>query len=54
VGMLKMLELRDRARHELGDRFDIREFHNVVLSSGSMPIFLLERLVDEWIAEQRI
>lgn len=53
VGMLKMLELREKARRELGERFDIREFHNVVLTSGSVPIFILERLVDEWIAGKR-
>jgi uncharacterized protein (DUF885 family) len=53
VGMLKMLELRDKARRELGERFDIREFHNVVLTSGSVPIFILERIVDEWIAGKR-
>ncbi len=54
VGMLKMLELRERARRELGERFDIREFHNAVLTSGSMPIFILERVVDEWIADKRM
>ncbi|HRQ65391.1 MAG TPA: DUF885 domain-containing protein [Xanthomonadaceae bacterium] len=53
VGMLKMIELREKARRELGDRFDIREFHNVVLTSGSVPIFILERLVDEWIERKR-
>jgi uncharacterized protein (DUF885 family) len=53
VGMLKFLELRERARSELGERFDIRAFHDVVLKSGSVPIFILERLVDDWIANRR-
>jgi uncharacterized protein (DUF885 family) len=53
VGMLKLVELRDRARRELGDRFDMREFHNVVLTNGSVPLEILERLVEAWIAERK-
>jgi uncharacterized protein (DUF885 family) len=53
VGMLKILELRAKAQRELGEDFDIREFHNVVLGSGSVPIFILERLVDQWIAGEK-
>lgn len=53
VGMLKFIELRERARLELGEKFDIRAFHEVVLTSGSVPIFILERLVDDWIAAQK-
>jgi uncharacterized protein (DUF885 family) len=51
VGMLKMLELRDRARSALGDAFDLREFHDRVLREGSVPLVILEELVDEYIAE---
>ncbi|MDX1630673.1 MAG: DUF885 domain-containing protein [Thermoanaerobaculia bacterium] len=51
VGQLKILELRERAREELGDAFDIREFHNVVLGNGALPLTLLEREVEDWIAE---
>ncbi len=51
--MLKILELRAKAQRELGEKFDIRQFHNVVLTSGSVPIFILERLVDDWIAQQK-
>ena len=49
VGMLKILELRQKAMDALGDRFDLRQFHNVVLGNGSMPLAILERLVDEYI-----
>jgi len=49
VGMMKILELRERARADLGDAFDIREFHNVVLMSGSMPLAILEGVVEDWV-----
>ena len=51
VGQLKILELRDRARAALGAKFDLREFHAVVLENGGLPLTLLEQLVDEWIAK---
>lgn len=50
VGMMKILELREFARDQLGDQFDIREFHNVVLMNGSMPLDVLEQLVSDWVA----
>ena len=53
VGQLKILELRDRARKALGDRFDIRDFHAVVLENGSVPLDVLEDLVDAYIAERK-
>lgn len=49
IGMNKFLELRARAREELGDAFDIREFHDTVLLGGAMPLALLERRVTQWI-----
>jgi uncharacterized protein (DUF885 family) len=53
VGMVKILELRERARKALGDGFELREFHNVVLSSGALPLDLLDRVVDDWIELRR-
>lgn len=50
VGMTKLLELRDLARSELGEQFDIREFHRVVLTNGSVPLDILEDLVKRYIA----
>ena len=53
VGMLKIQELRARAEAELGDAFDIRSFHDTVLGGGAMPLDILERRVDAWIAAQK-
>ena len=50
IGQLKIIELRDRARTALGDRFDIRRFHMMLLDQGAVPLTVLERQVDDWIA----
>jgi len=49
VGMMKILELRQRAMDSLGDKFDIRDFHDVVLKNGAVPLDILERIVDDYI-----
>lgn len=54
VGQLKILELRTLAEHELGPRFDIRDFHDVVLSNGAVPLDVLEGQVKEWIARAAV
>jgi uncharacterized protein (DUF885 family) len=52
IGMLRILELRARAQAQLGAAFDIRQFHEVVLGSGAMPLGILEKQVDAWIAQR--
>ena len=49
IGMLKILSLRDKAKTALGDKFDIREFHDVVLKNGPVPLNILEDYVDGYI-----
>jgi uncharacterized protein (DUF885 family) len=52
IGMLKILELREKAKSTLGNAFDIREYHDVVLTNGRLPLNILERQVDKWIASK--
>jgi len=53
VGMLKILELREKTKSALGARFDIREFHDEVLKNGAMPLTLLERQIDAYIERKK-
>jgi len=52
IGELKIKELRKKAETSLGDNFDIREFHDVILMNGAIPLPILEDVIDQWIAEQ--
>lgn len=52
IGQLKIVELRDRARAQLGERFDLRRFHNAVIDQGALPLNTLEVVVGEWIKTQ--
>ena len=49
LGELKIWELRRRAEEALGERFDIREFHDVLLGNGAIPLTMLEAEIDRWI-----
>ncbi|GAA6186601.1 DUF885 domain-containing protein [Aliiglaciecola sp. NS0011-25] len=49
IGQLKMLELRERAQNELGDKFNIKDFHDTLLGSGSIPLSVLETNIENWI-----
>jgi uncharacterized protein (DUF885 family) len=52
IGQLKIMELRTRAQAKMGDKFDIKKFHEKVLESGVMPLALLEKKIDAWIGEK--
>jgi uncharacterized protein (DUF885 family) len=53
IGMIKIVELREKAKTALGDKFDIRAFHDVVLKNGAVPLDVLETLVDQYIASNK-
>jgi uncharacterized protein (DUF885 family) len=53
IGQLKILELRDRAKKALGDKFDLRAFHDQVLDAGALPLDVLSDRVDAWISAQK-
>ena len=50
--MLKIQQLRAMAESQLGDRFDIRLFHDVILANGAVPLNVLEDLVNQWVSER--
>ncbi len=53
IGRLKLLELREKSQQALGEKYDIRDYHRVVLSDGSLPLFILEQQVDQWIEDSQ-
>jgi uncharacterized protein (DUF885 family) len=53
IGMLKILELRERAKQQLGSKFDLRDFHDVVLKNGALPLEILEQVVNDYIAGKK-
>jgi len=52
IGMIKILDLREMAKDKLGDKFDIREYHDVVIASGPVPLNILEERVEAWVASK--
>jgi uncharacterized protein (DUF885 family) len=52
IGMKTILEMREKAKAELGPKFDLREYHRLVLENGAMPLWLLQKTVDAWIADK--
>lgn len=54
IGEIKVLELRAKAEREMGEQFDLRQFHTVVLKNGAMPLTLLEKVIDEYIQTGKI
>jgi uncharacterized protein (DUF885 family) len=53
MGQMKILELRERAKRELGPKFDIRTFHDAVLAGGPLPLDVLDQQITAWIAKQK-
>jgi uncharacterized protein (DUF885 family) len=53
IGQLEILRLREHAKQELGERFDIREFHDQVLGAGALPLDVLDSRIEEWIASKK-
>ena len=52
IGMMKILDLRAKAKEQLGEQFDIRQFHDVILKQGALPLDVLEKQVNQWVASQ--
>jgi prolyl oligopeptidase len=53
IGQLKIQELKDRAKSELEENFDIKDFHHEVLKRGALPLDILEQYIDQWIAQTK-
>jgi uncharacterized protein (DUF885 family) len=53
IGALTIMRLKDKAKAQLGKKFDVREFHNQVLNTGALPLTVLEKKIDDWIAASK-
>jgi uncharacterized protein (DUF885 family) len=53
IGMLTILKLRENSRHALRDKFDLKQFHNEVLKHGALPLTVLDRVVNDWVAQRK-
>jgi uncharacterized protein (DUF885 family) len=53
IGQTQWLKLREQAKQKLGSHFDIREFHDMALAQGTVPLAVLEQLVNEWVASKQ-
>ena len=53
IGELRILAIRDKARQTLGTKFPLKEFHNVILRNGNVPLDVLEQIVDGWLQAKR-
>jgi uncharacterized protein (DUF885 family) len=53
IGALTIMRLKDKAKTQLGKKFDVREFHNQVLNTGALPLTVLEKKIDDWIAASK-
>ena len=53
TGQLAILDIRAKAEAELGDKFDVRQFNEMILMNGAMPLDILREVADEWVAEQK-
>jgi len=54
IGMIKILELREKAKNQLGERFELKDFHNVILKNGAVPLDILEELINEYIQASKV
>ena len=53
MGELKIRELRDRAETVLGEKFDVRAFHDKILENGALPLSILEQIIDDWLSQEQ-
>ncbi len=53
IGEIKIQELRKKAEKALGEKFDLRAFHDTIIGNGSLPIAILEEIINDWISDQK-